>query len=82
MVPYEIKNIILYTKNLKLTKNLNFIMIPILRFNFSIAKIVQAINVERQSKDLGSNPSAVESVFFSTERFSNTLNICHKFKIF
>ena len=29
--------------------------------------------VDRQSKDLGSNPSAVESVFFSTERFSNTL---------
>ena len=24
---------------------------------------------DRQSKDLGSNPSAVESVFFSTERF-------------
>ena len=29
----------------------------------------------RQSKDLGSNPSAVESVFFSTERFSISLNI-------
>ena len=29
----------------------------------------------RQSKDLGSNPSAVESVIFSTERFSNSLNI-------
>ena len=28
-----------------------------------------------QSKDLGSNPSEVESVFFSTERFSNSLNI-------
>ena len=28
-----------------------------------------------QSKDLGSNPSAVESVFFSTEGFSNSLNI-------
>ena len=26
-------------------------------------------NFNRQSKDLGSNPSAVESVFFSTERF-------------
>ena len=25
--------------------------------------------VDRQSKDLGSNPNAVESVFFSTERF-------------
>ena len=24
---------------------------------------------------MGSNPSAVESVFFSTERFSNSLNI-------
>ena len=31
--------------------------------------------VDRQSKDLGSNPSAVESVIFSTERFSNSLNI-------
>ena len=30
--------------------------------------------VDRQSKDLGSNPSAVESVFFSTEIFSNSLN--------
>ena len=29
----------------------------------------------RQSKDLASNPSAVESVIFSTERFSNSLNI-------
>ena len=26
-----------------------------------------------QSKDLGSNPSAVESVIFSTERFSDSL---------
>ena len=25
--------------------------------------------LDRQSKDLGSNPSAVESIFFSTERF-------------
>ena len=32
--------------------------------------------VDRQSKDLGSNPSAVESVFFPTERFSNSL-FCH-----
>ena len=31
--------------------------------------------VDRQSNDLGSNPSAVESVIFSTERFSNSLNI-------
>ena len=31
--------------------------------------------VDRQSKDMGSNPSAVESVFFSTKRFSNSLNI-------
>ena len=30
---------------------------------------------DRQSKDLGSNPSAVESIFFSTERFSNSLNV-------
>ena len=34
---------------------------------------------DRQSKDLGSNPSAVESVFFSTERFSNSLNIEYNF---
>ena len=33
------------------------------------------VAVDRQSKDLGSNPSAIESVFFSTERFSNSLNI-------
>ena len=26
-------------------------------------------NIDRQSKDLGSNPSAVESLFFSIERF-------------
>ena len=26
-------------------------------------------------KDLGSNPSSVESVFFSTERFTNSSNI-------
>ena len=31
--------------------------------------------VDRQSKDLGSNPSTIESVFFSTESFSNSLNI-------
>ena len=31
--------------------------------------------VDRQSKYLGSNPSAVESVFYSTKRFSNSLNI-------
>ena len=30
---------------------------------------------DRQTKDLGSNPSAVKSVIFSTERFSNSLNI-------
>ena len=38
-----------------------------------------------QSKDLGSNPSAVESVIFSTERFSNSLNILvtfNKIKVF
>ena len=28
---------------------------------------------DRESEDLGSNPSTVESVFFSTERFSNSL---------
>ena len=31
--------------------------------------------VDWQLEDLGSNPNAVESVFFSTERFSNSLNI-------
>ena len=40
--------------------------------NEAISKI---ISIDRQSKDLGSNPSAVESVFFSTERFSNSLSI-------
>ena len=30
---------------------------------------------DRQSKDLGSNPSAVESIFVSTERFSKFFNI-------
>ena len=30
---------------------------------------------DRQLKDLGSNPSAVESVFFSTERFFKFFNI-------
>ena len=29
--------------------------------------------VDRQSKDLGSNPNAVESVFFLIEKFSNSL---------
>ena len=37
--------------------------------------------VERQSKDLGSNPSQVKSVFFSTERFSNSLNIILNFHL-
>ena len=37
-----------------------------------VAQLVRA--VDRQLKDLGSNPSAVESVFFSTEGFSNSLN--------
>ena len=37
--------------------------------------------VDRQSKDLGSNPNAVKSVFFSTERFSNSLNISSKYLI-
>ena len=36
--------------------------------------------VDRLSKDLGSNPSGVESVFFSTERFSNSLNIAILFE--
>ena len=36
---------------------------------------------DRQSKVLGSNPSAVESVFFSTERFLNSLKTCLKFRI-
>ena len=35
--------------------------------------------VDRQSKDLGSNPSAVESIYFSTERFSNSLNTFQTF---
>ena len=35
--------------------------------------------VDRQSKDLGSNPSAVETVFFSTERFSNSLKFLELF---
>ena len=39
------------------------------------SSVVRAI--DQQSKDLGSNPSAVESVIFSTERFSNPLNIVH-----
>ena len=39
--------------------------------------------VDRKSKDLGLNPSAVGSVFFSTERFSNSLKIfeTEKFRI-
>ena len=37
--------------------------------------------VDRQSNDLGSNPSAVESVFFSTERFSNSWNILYKLTV-
>ena len=40
-------------------------------------KSIKSIAVDRQSKDLGSNPSAVESVIFSTERFSNSLNITY-----
>ena len=31
--------------------------------------------VDRQSKDLGSNPSAVESVFFPQKDFQHSLNI-------
>ena len=38
-----------------------------------VAQLLRA--VDRQSEDLGSNPSAVENVFFSTERFSNSLKI-------
>ena len=34
---------------------------------------IKKLSVDRQSKDLGSNPSLVESVFFSKERFSNSL---------
>ena len=37
--------------------------------------LIDQLKIIMQSKDLGSNPSAVESVFFSTERFSNSLNI-------
>ena len=46
--------------------------------NLSVEK--KTFAVDRQSKDLGWNTSAVESVFFSTERFSNSLNISIKFK--
>ena len=50
--------------------------------NFSIDKktLSAALGFEprsfdRQLKDLGSNSSAIENVFFSTERFSNSSNI-------
>ena len=56
---FEREKIIFRKKNLKHR-------IIILLINFKLA-------VDRQSKDLGSNPSAVESVIFSTERFSNSL---------
>ena len=49
-----------------------------LKFVKNKFKLISFRAVDRQSKDLGSNPSAVESVFFSTERFSNSLN--NKFK--
>ena len=42
------------------------------KFNFS--KIIK-LSSDRQLKDLGSIPSAIESVFFSTERFKNSLNL-------
>ena len=38
-----------------------------------VAQLVR--EVDRQSKDPGSNPDAVESVSFSTERFLNSLKI-------
>ena len=33
------------------------------------------VEIDRQSKDSGSNPGTIESVFFATERFSNYLKI-------
>ena len=51
---------------------------------FKLTKVFKRIKVEferavdRQSKELGSNPSGVESVFISTERFLYT-TILHKF---
>ena len=42
---------------------------------FSVYLLEIKIQIPEQSKDPGSNPSAVESVFFSTERFSNSLNM-------
>ena len=41
--------------------------IPVYYFSNNI-KLISWVS-DRQSKDLGSNPSAVVSVFFSTERF-------------
>ena len=40
------------------------------------------IFVTAYMKDLGSNPSAVESVIFSTEKFSNSLNILNTMLLF
>ena len=36
---------------------------------------MKSFAVDRQSKDLGSNPSTVKGVSFSTERFQNSLNL-------
>ena len=44
-----------------------------------VAQLVR--EVDRQSKNLGSNPSSVESVFFSTERFSNSFNNFNNYNI-
>ena len=45
--------------------------------NFSVEKktLSTALGFELRSFDCQGNPSAVESVFFSTERYSNSLNI-------
>ena len=53
-------------------KSLNFEkFLENLEKSWSFEKMNNNIN----KKDLGSNPSAVESVFFSTQRFSKFFNI-------
>ena len=56
--------------------NLNFVSIFLVSNELGEFEIfVTAYIIGGQSKDLGSNPSAVESVFFPQKDFSNSLNI-------
>ena len=50
--------------------------------NSYIANNANKFKFKEKKKDLGLNPSAVKSVFFSTERFQNSLKKLNQINVF